>query len=197
MENSAIMTPKPRSLREIAKICNIPDRQLLKRFIEEHTFLIHTRPKKVEGKHVSAYYVPRWLRGFFFDLNRSRCFYSTSWIIRKCFHAIEESLQPASDSGFELLPFFVPTTLCHEIICGDIVIRDIAVNGISDASRFLEHVRNGSDRNHLLRFLGNLSEIHWLDIYTTGGAAARDLVNEIVHWAYTTLVGRFPVIKFY
>jgi hypothetical protein len=185
-----------RSLWEIAKICNIPDRQLLKRFVEEHTFLIHTRPKKVEGKHVSAYYVPRWLRGFFCDPNRSRCFYSTSWIITKCFHTIEEYLGP--DRVYHsLVPFFVPTKYREiSFASGDIVVPDIAVHGISDATCFLEHVRNGSDRNHLLRFLGKLSEIHWLDIYSESWAHRR-LANEIVHWVCTTLVGPFPVTKFY
>ena len=86
----------------------------------------------------------------------------------------------------------------EEFALGDIVIRDIAVNGISDASRFLEHVGNGSDRNHLLRFLGNLSEIDWLDIYTSKSRwGLRRLTNNIVHWVCTTLVGRFPVTKFY
>jgi hypothetical protein len=191
------MCPEPRSLQEIAEICDILDRQLLKRFVEEHTSLIYARPQMVEGgKHVSAYYVPRWLRGFFFDPNRSRYFYSTSWIISKCFHAIEEYLQSNSDfdESDTRLPFFVPTKY-REMSFGDIVVLNIAVNGISDASRFLEHVRNGSDRNHLLRFLGNLSEIHWLDIYTSDDAR-KELANEIVHWLCTTLVGRFPIIKF-
>jgi len=185
------------SLRKIGDICNIPDRRLLKRFIEEHAFLIHTRPNRVEDKHVSAYYVPRWLRGFFFDPNRSKCSYSTSWIIAKCFeHAIEEYLRPDSHLP-ALLPFFVPARLgIDEFSFSDIVVRGIAVDGISDATRFLEYVRYGSDRNHLLRFLRNLSEIHWLDIYTAGWAHT-DLANDIVHWVCTTLVSRFSLTKLY
>jgi len=166
-------------LREIGNICNIPDRHVVKRFVEEHAFLIHTRPKDVEDKCVLGYYVPHWLRGFFFDPNRSRCSYSTSWIIVKCFkNAIEQYLRPDSDF-YPLLPFFAPARY-DEISFGDIVVRDIAVDGISDASRFLEHVRNGPDRNDLLRFLGHLSKIHWLDIYTRGWAR-RYLTNDIVH----------------
>ena len=187
--------PEPQSLQEIGNICNISDRQLLKRFVEEHTFLIHTQPEKVEDRHVLAYYVPRWLRDFFFDPTRSRCFYSTSWIITKCFERIiEECLQPdCSRNG--LSPFFMPTGY-DEVSFGDIVVRDIAADGISYASRFLEHVRYGSDRDHLLRFLGNLSEIHWFDIYTKH-LSIRYLANGIVHWVCTTLVSRFSLTKLY
>jgi len=195
MEDGGYEIPRSTSLREIGNICNIPDRQLLKRFVEERTFLIHTQPQKVEDKRVLEYYVPRLLRGYFFDPNRSRCSYSTSWIIAKWFeHAIEEYLQP--DSHFPLLfSFFAPAKYV-QLSIGDIVFRDIAVDGISDASRFLEHVRNGSARNDLLRFLGNLSDIHWFDIYT-GGFAQIYLANEIVYWVCTTLVSRFPLTKLY
>ena len=195
MEDTRHATP---SLREIGDICNIPDRQLLKRFVEEHAFLIHTRPKKVEDKHVSGYYVPRWLRGFFFDPNRFRYSYPASWIITKCFeHSIEEYL-PSGSHFYPLLPFFVPARLGFENMSfGDIVARGIAVDGISDASRFLEHVRNGSNRNDLLRFLRNLSEIHWLDIYTGRHLGHKYLANDIVHWVCTTLVSQFPLTEFY
>ena len=158
--------------------------------------MICSRPWNVKDKQVLAYDVPRWLRGFFLDPNRSQCFYSTSWIITKCFeYTIEEYLRPDSDFDL-LLPFFVPPKY-YEISCGYIVVRDIAVNGISNASHFLEHVRNGSDRNQLLRFLGNLSEIHWLDIYDDANEGRIRLTIDIVHWVCTTLVGRFPVTKFY
>jgi hypothetical protein len=191
--------PESKPLQEIGNICNILDRQLLKRFIEELTLLVHAQPMKVKDRHVLGYYVPRWLRGFFFDPNRSRRSYSTSWIIGKCFeHVIEEHLQPDSEF-YTLSPFFVPERLGGgRLSFGDIVVRDIAVDGISDASRFLERVRNGSARNDLLRFLGNLSEIHWLDVYT-GRWAQIQLANEIVHWVCTTLVSQleFPLTKPY
>ena len=186
IEDNGRTAPMPKSLREIGDICDIPDQQLLRRLLEEHTFSIHTQSKEVEDKHVLAYYVPRWLRGFFFDPNRSRRFYSTSWIIAKCFEAAVENLLP--NGGFvRLLPFFVPA-INDEINFHDIVVRDITVDGISDATRFLEHVRYGSNRNDLLHFLGNLCEIHWLDIYTRDHAS-RCLANDIVHWLCTTLVG--------
>jgi hypothetical protein len=183
-------------LWEIGDICNIPDRQLLKRSVEEHAFLIHTRPKKVQDKCVLGYYVPRWLHGFFCDPNRSRCSHSASWNIAKCFeHAIEEYLQP--DCRFyPIIPFFVPARLGRDEFCFGEIVRGIAVDGISDATRFLEHVRYGSDRNDLLHFLGNLSEIHWLNIYTRDCPGIH-LANDIVHWVCTTLVGRFPATKFY
>ena len=184
------------SLWEIGSICNILDRQLLKRFVEEHAFLILTRPKEVEHKYVLGYYIPRWLHGFFCNPRRSQCSYSASWVIAKCFeHAIEEYLRPDSHV-YPVIPFFVPARLGRdEISFGDIVVRGIAIDAISDATRFLEHVRYGSDRNDLLRFLGNLSEIHWLNIYSRE-CPGIDLANDIVHWVCTTLVGRFPVTKF-
>jgi hypothetical protein len=68
-----------RSLREIGNICNTPDQQRL-RLVDELSYLIHIY-QKVNGKYVLRYYLPNWMRGFFFDPNRSRYLYSTSLVV--------------------------------------------------------------------------------------------------------------------
>ena len=73
----------PRSLREIGDICNTPHEQRLRRLEDEHSYLIRMHIK-VKAKYVLQYYVPNWLRGFFFDPNRSQYLYSTSLVIDKC-----------------------------------------------------------------------------------------------------------------
>ena len=163
-----------KSPQEIAKICNLPDRWVLRKFVDENSHLIHVGNGRLEdqGKLVLAYYVPRWLRGFFFDPNRSRSLYSTSWVIDKCQRAIEGLI--GLDSFFHSLSSFFRSRLKYGEVCG--------------ASHLLEHVRNGSDRNELLLFLEYLSKIHWLDIYNRGQGQRR-VTNRIVHWVCTTLVG--------
>jgi hypothetical protein len=163
---------RAKSLREMGNISNISDRQLLKRFIEEHSLPAIYKPEDRRFKYVLAYYVPDELRDFIFDPIRSRCFYPTSWIIDKCQWAMKElQSNPQFHSSF-LLDFFQPC----------------AVVGVSDANRLLEHVRNGSDNNDLLLFLKYLSEIHWLDFYTRGWYG-RQVANGIVRWVCTALVG--------
>ena len=61
----------PKSLREIGNFCNILDQQCLRKFIDEHSYLIHIRHKQIKDKHVLGYYVPHWLCDFVFDPNQS------------------------------------------------------------------------------------------------------------------------------
>ena len=173
-----------RTLREIGKICKILDRQPLMRFVDEHSYLIriHGKPK---DKHLLKYYVPTWMRDFFFDPTRSRHLYSTSLVIDECQKAIKHITRDPNagahsyvDNG--LVPFFKPTPTLFGEICN-----------IAKATHFLESARNGSDRHELLLFLEYLSEIHWFDIYWHGDQGRRDLTDRIVHWVCTTLVGWF------
>lgn len=167
----------PRSLRKIGNICNMPDQQLLRRFIDENLYLIPIQHTKVTDKHVLAYCTPRWLRNFFFDPNRSRSFYSTSRIIEKCQAAVKSVLDPNHDIHcMALIPFFTPT-----------IYGDISIGKISNATRLLESVRNGSNSNELLDFLGYLSEICWLDV-NFGDAIQKALAIEIAQWVCITLV---------
>jgi hypothetical protein len=161
-----------KSVRRMKIVCNIPDRQLLKMFTEENSLLkIYGRQK---FKYVSTYFVPQGLRDFLFDPIRSRCFCPTSWIIDRCQLAMKkiDSNVPSHFHSNLLTNFLWPQ----------------AAIGISNASRLLEHVRNGSDKNDLLPFLTYLSELCWFDIYTRSNFG-RQVANRIVHWVYTTLVG--------
>ena len=174
-----------KSLQEIVNICNLPDKRILKRFVDKHSHLIYIGHDYEFNfgdlrRCVLVYYVPRWLRGLFFDPNRSRSLYSSSWVINKCQRAITSLIEPDCVFDFKsLLSFFMPTNFGES----------------SYASRLLEHIRNGSDSSHLLFFLSRLSEIHWLDVYTAGWEQ-RHLTNGIVHWLCTTLVSRFLVSQF-
>jgi hypothetical protein len=161
--------------QEIVNICNLPDRWVLRRFVDENSHLIHIGHGKFEddGKFVLAYYVPRWLRRFFFDPNRSRSLYSISWVIEKCCQAIV---------GL----FFEPRTSCYPL--ASFFESKLKFGEIPGASHLLEHVKNGSDRNELLRFLEYLSKNDWLDIYNKGHGQ-RDVTTRIMRWVCTSLVG--------
>jgi hypothetical protein len=153
--------------------------------VDEHPHLIHIQHgyKFMDLKRrVLVYYVPRWLRGLFFDPSRSRSLYSSSWVIDKCQRAITSLIKQDRVydlSTFKLLSFFTPTNYGE----------------ISDASRLLEHTRNGSNNNDLLLFLKRLCEIHWLDVYTAGWDQ-RYLTNRLVQWVCTTLVSSFLTSQF-
>jgi hypothetical protein len=183
--------PKPigtvlKSPQEIVNICNLPDRWVLKRLLDEISHFIHIGYRrdqrgqsiqniqrfKDQSKLVLGYYVPRWLRGFFFDPNRSQSLYSTSWVLGKCQQAIEGLIKLNSDYYYSLFPLFDKSENYGEI---------------PGASLF--HMRNGSDRNELLHFLRYLSEIQWLDIYSRGNWGQRYNTGAILHWVHTTLVG--------
>ena len=77
-----------RTLKAIGSICNIPDRQRLRRFVDERSYLIRVHGK-LKDKTYLMYYVPMWMRDFFFDPTRSRYLYSTSLVIDECQKAIK------------------------------------------------------------------------------------------------------------
>jgi len=169
----------PRTLKAIGNICDIPDRQRLRRFVDERSYLIrvHGKPK---DKYVLMYYIPTWMRDFFFDPTRSRYLYSTSLVIDECQRAIKcHILDPDPHPYYGLTYFFTPTPKLS---------GEIPIGNIANATYLLESVRNGPDRHELLLFLEYLSGINWFDIYH-GGWGQRDLTNKIVHWVCTTLVG--------
>ena len=171
----------PSSLRKIVNICNTPDRQRLRRFADEHSYLIPTHIK-VEGKYVLGYNVSIWMRNFFFDPNRSRHLYSTSSVIDRCqqaikTHILDPNIDPNKNHG---LVYFFTQTLT--------LLSEISISNNANATHMLESATNGSDRHELLLFLEYLSEIHWFDIYHMG-CGQRLLTNRIMHWVCTTLVG--------
>jgi hypothetical protein len=170
------------TLRGIGNTCNILDRQRLRRFVDEHSYLIRTH-EKFKDKYVLKYHVPTWAFDFFFDPSRSRYLYSTSLVIDACQKAIKHHIidpNPHSyGSYFGLVYFFTPVpSTSGEILNGN----------IANATHLLEGARNGSDRHELLLFLEYLSDTHWFDIYH-GSWHQRAVTNRIVHWVCTTLVG--------
>jgi len=173
----------PSSLREIGNICNTPDQQRLRRFLDEHSYLIRI-PVKVDDKYVLQYYVPNWMGDFFFDPNRSRCLYSASLVINECQKAIEGFILDPNPNFYDNddpVSFFMPTLTPS---------GEVPIGNIANATYLLENARNGSDtgRHVLLLFLEYLSEIHWFDIYNRG-MEQRCLTNRIIHWICTILVG--------
>ena len=179
----------PKSLGAIQDICKTPDRQCLRRVVDEHPCLVRIH-EKVADKYVLEYYVLDWMRDFFFNPNRCRYLYSTSLVIHKCLKAIESLLvDPTPDSHNDpgLVYFFTPMPTPS----GE------APNGnIANATRLLKSATNGSDRHELLLSLEYLSEIHWFDIYNRS-RGQRHLTNIIVHWVCTTLVGCFLLARFH
>jgi len=163
------LLPYPKSLREIEAISNNTlDRQHLRKFVDEHLPLIlHRRHTKHKNKHLLGYSVSHWLCNFTFDPNRSRSLYSTSLVTRVCQRAIDGFIE--KNSGFNPKEFFVQ------------------YDEISDASRLLEHAKNGPDSDDLLLFLQYLSKIQWLNIYTQDWEG-RFLTYAIIQWVCTTLV---------
>jgi len=171
----------PTSLREIGNVChgNTPNRQHLRRFVDEQSYLIpiHTQ---VKGKYVLGYYVPIWMRDFFLDPNRSQYLYSTSLVVDECRKAIKSLIldpNPDSYKNDGLLYFFTPTPIPSD---------ETPFANIANATRLLESARNGSDKHDSLLLF--LSEINWFDIYNRGWRQ-RHLTNRIVYWVCTTLVG--------
>jgi hypothetical protein len=170
----------PSSFRKIENICNTPDRQRLRRFADEHSYLIPTLIK-VKGKYVLGYSVPIWMRDFFFDPNRSRHLYSTSLVIDECQQAIETHILDPNfdpDKNHGLVDFFTQALTLSS---------DISISNIANATHLLESATNGSDQQELLLFLEYLSEIRWFDIYHKGWGQ-RLLANRIARWVCTTLV---------
>ena len=169
LDTRGLLHLNPKSFREIEAFSNnTPDRQRLRKFVDEHSpFIFHSRHTKVKDKHLLGYSVSHWLCDFIFDPNCSGSLYSTSLVTRECQRAIKTFL--AGNSGCCPHWFFVQ------------------YDGISEASRLLEHAENGSDSDDLLPFLQYLSEIQWLNIYTRGWGGI-DLAHVIIQWVCTTLV---------
>ena len=160
---------EPKSLWEIEITTNTLDRQRLRRFVKEHPILIHTQHTNVDNKYFLGFYISHWLCDFIFDPSRSQSLYSTSLVTSKCRQAIEVFI--AQNSSFYPEEFFVR--------------RD--GREISDASRLLEHAKNGSDSDDLLLFLQYLSKIYWRYFYTRG-FQERLLTHRIIQWVCMTLV---------
>ena len=163
------------SLRAIGNLCNTPNRQHLKRFVDGLSYLIRTH-QKVKDKYVFGYHV--LMHDFFFDPNRCQNLYSTSLVLDECQKAIESLiLDPNPDSYNDgLVYFFMPRTTPS---------GEAPIGIIANATHLLESARNGSHRPELLLFLKYLSKIPWFD----RGQGQRDFTHAIVHWVCTTLVG--------
>ena len=164
---------KPKTLqKEIETITHMPDQQHLKRFVNEHSILIHTQHTNDDDRPLLEHSIPRWLYDFTFDPNRSRSLYSTSLVTSKCQQAIEAFFAGKND-------------FCR---LHDHFFSQYSYDEVSDASHLLEHSKTyGSDSGDLLLFLRYLSKIHWLDIYTRG-VMESELTNEITRWVCKTLV---------
>lgn len=144
---------QPRTLLEISTICKLPNPQLVKTFLQQHSFLFHTRCKpRRHGVRILTYSAPLQLRNFFFNPGRCRHLYSVPVIIGKCWEAIKYvfKMRPTSSKSpnfaFGLRSFFGPNQDCQ----------------ISGASlMFSESIRNRTDVDNMLRFLGFLCRVPW------------------------------------
>jgi len=163
------LEPKTRTLREIETITNAPDQQHLRMFVNDST-LIHIQYLNVNNKYLLMYSISHWLWDFTFDPNRSQSLYSTFLVIRVCHQVIEAFIAKNGD-------------FCR----ADRFFMQYDELGDSNASRLLEHAKNGSDSNDLLLFLQYLSKIHWLNIYTRGWQE-RCLAHAILQWVCKTLI---------
>jgi hypothetical protein len=164
------------TLLEISRTCNIPNAQVVKSFLQEHSFLFHMQ-RSDEEDEVLAYSAPFQLRNFFWDPGRSRHLYSMPWIIDKCWEAIERALEMRHFGWYTaaLFYFFSPKQDCQ----------------ISGASRllFAESIRNGLDDVNLLRFLGFLCRIPWVDTWFSGDQSGSEACTlAIAHWVCEALV---------
>jgi len=169
----------PKILTEISMHYNNSNPQLVKSFLQKHSFLFRltmilvTRP--LYG--CIAVSAPFQLRNFFFDPGRSRHLYSIPWIINKCWEAVKCSLRVpptchAFEPAFGLRNFFIPNQDCQ----------------ISGASLMLsaESIRNGPDDDNLLRFLGSLYRIPWDTCFSSYESYVCTLA--IAQWVCKTLV---------
>ena len=145
---------------------NASDEQFL-RLVEEHPNLIYISIANIKDKHVLQYFIPWGMRVFLFDPSRCRNLYSSALVVSKCQQTIKASIMLSSSSDPSWFFF--------------------ARDQYSDASRLLEHVKNGPDSGDLLLFLRYLSKIHWRNIYIAGGPQRR-LTHGIIYWVCTTLV---------
>ena len=179
---------EPGTLLEMCRICNVPDPQLVKRFLQEKSFLFHAQYKKNGKRLVRAFSAPLQLRNFFFDPGRSRRLYSVPCIIGKLWEGVGVVLGKQlkgdiwSSHFWRLISglrnFFTPKEDCQ----------------ISSASLMLSaaSIGNRSDSDSLLGFLAFLSKIPWLDIWFTAGRSADSefCATAIAQWVCIALVGR-------
>jgi len=153
--------PEPKSLLKICRTYNIPDLQLVKRFLLEHSFLFYIQHKKGE-KVFPIYCGSCELRNFFFDPGRSQDLYPLSWITSKCQKAIEYAL------GLKKMYSFWTGILSEPFAYG---LQNFFTPNeeyqISNAKHMLhmKSNRNMPDINNLLHFLRFLGKISWQDIF--------------------------------
>jgi hypothetical protein len=170
----------PKTFLEISRTCNISNPQLVKSFLQKHSFLFHIQGHNEEGDMVLVYSAPFQLRNFFLDPGRSRHLYSVPWIIGKCWEAIECALETRSFRWYTatLWHFFSPSQDCQ----------------ISGASHmlFAESIRNGLDDVNLLPFLGFLCKIPWVDTWfideSDDQSESEVCTLAIAQWVCKTLV---------
>jgi hypothetical protein len=163
---------------EISRTCNIPNPQLVKSFLQEHSFLFHMQ-RSDDGEEVLVYSAPFQLRSFFLDPGRSRHLYSMPWIIDKCWEAVKYALQvqiPLTHNSigffFGLQNFFAPN-------------QDRQVSGAS-LMLFAESIRGELDNDNLLRFLGFLCRMPWHTCFNSEESEACTLA--IAQWVCEGLV---------
>jgi hypothetical protein len=168
-----------KTLLEISTICKIPNPQLVKKFLQDHSFLLHTRAYFHRDRvPVLTYCVPSQLRNFFFDPGRCRHLYSMPRIIGKCWEAIKDvfEVKPTSNSTFfarGLREFFISS---HH--------RDCQMSGAS--LMLSENLRNRSGDDNLLRFLGLLCKMPWDTCFDS--KELRVCTLPIAQWVCETLV---------
>jgi len=172
---------QPRTLSDICRICNIPGSHLVKRFLQDQSFLFHTQYAEHETKLVLTYSIPVQLRNFFFDPGRSQQLYCVPWIIGKCWEAIECAIKSQPDSGHSVLSSRIACGLCH-------FFTPKKNCQFSRASLMLSAaLSNGSDSDSVLGFLKSLSRIPWLDICFSNPSNAL-WTCAIANWVCKSLV---------
>lgn len=144
---------QPRTPLEISRICKILNLEFVKRFLQKHSFLFHTRCKfQRDEVGILMYSIPLQLRNFFFDPGRCRHLYSMTWIIGNCWEAIKYVLEmePTSHSTFAvgLQDFFIPK-------------RHYELEFSGASFMLSESIRNGCNDDNLLRFLEFLCRVPW------------------------------------
>jgi hypothetical protein len=164
-------------------MCNIPDSHLVKRFLQEQSFLFHTWYLQIGTKLVLTYSAPLQLCNFFFDPGRSQHLYSVSWIIGKCWEAVECVMELQLNRRDSVLSLQIASGLC-------LFFEPQKYCQFSRASLILgaESIRNGSDTDSLLAFLKFLSRIPWPDICFSSHSNGLRWAQAIAKWVCKSLV---------
>ena len=168
---------RAKTLLDISGSCNIPNPQVVKRFLQEHHFLFHTRAEFHGGGVLTLIYsAPSQLRNFFFDPGRCRHLYSIPRIIDNCLEAIKDVLEMRGVSystfpfSIGLQGFFLPNQHC-QFSCANLMLS--------------ESIINGSNNTHLLRFLGFLHRMPWYNCFRSESARCTLAICE---WVCKALV---------